>query len=255
MKRHKKFTIIAGAERSGKTFFSNKMSDLYQKNGRQTIIYNRGLETDYPDCQIVNVIGFQETKKIIFNSHGKKAAKKYAQFPRLIFMEIEGERVLIKDINKYGRKLSINRMFNTREEDHLFHELYKNYGGGLLIIDDGKAIVRRGIPTRLGELVYRKNHTGKGKNRGTDIIMMFHGIDSINTEIWDYATDLIIFPTNSKPNFPRVNNPDLEHSLAKVWQKLDREKRQPDYFFDSYHVGLRNGYRVSKMKGIDTQKI
>lgn len=250
--KYKTLTIIIGAERSGKTFFASKMAKAFNVQGRRAIIYNQGKEEDYPG-QECSVLDFEQTERLIFERQGAKAAKAYRRFREIKYMQSPKGIFPIEYMNKALPLMpSVNRILDRKAEERFFQALYDYEAGNLLILEDCKFIVRHGVGARLGNLLYRKNHTGKKaglREKGMDIVLMFHGIDSVNIDLWDWVTNVVLYPTVNPPTFKNLDNPTLKKIMEKTWAQLDREKAKKGYCYDAYDIKCRGGYRAVKIHG------
>ena len=172
MKNHQKAWILdlcLGRERSGKTFYCEKIGNLSNKNGKTIVAYNVGRDDDFSDYEPCNFLGFQDTLSFIRNTKGKEKANQYKINKSMLFFEYKSKVYRIKDFNAVlgGKKLKIERLFNRRDEANFFKSIYRYTSNIHLIGDDFRAVTRYGMPESLTELCSRKAHTGKSSSIDT----------------------------------------------------------------------------------------
>lgn len=259
---HKTLSLYIGAERCGKSYLSKKVAKLFLNQGKRVVVYNQGRRTDYEGAERVKVMGYRETAKYIYQNEGKEAWQEYKRFPELLFAKMRGKIYELKGMYYWLPKYaSFDRVFK-RAEDDFFLCVYNYLADCLFIMDDAQAITRKGPGQYLTTLLGRKNHTGeeipgyKGEP-GMDIIMHYHLVDQTNPDIWGWATNCILYPTVSRPRFPKLDNPQIEAAVMEAWAKLDKEKQRKSYFFDAYDIKFRgqDAYKSFPIKGKKIEKI
>ena len=222
---HRKLIIIIGAMRSGKSFFSNSLITQYNAAGQSALVYNLGRPTDFKNAKP----GFLMNK----NEHIKEVGKDWKQSPYFYgFSDEKENKIDIKDFNKnyYKSALKVPRIDSITER--LFLEAYFDYiSNNLFIIDDARALFRYGVKAEFLQLFSRINHSGikhtapSWRAKGTDIILIFHSIDHVNPEIWDYATHLINFKYAMEPDFKSIENKQIRQQVKTSFHALAEAPR------------------------------
>lgn len=201
--------LIAGLEQSGKTYFSEKLADSYIKTGKTAIIYNVGKDSDFSDAIICEPVSIETMFK---HSRNRKDNLKIKVLNSLELFKDErtGKIYHFKDFRKLyaGKKVKIYRHQNER---YLIKAFFKYVYDSLLIFDDNRASTRQGLGHEQIELFSRKNHAGlkyaNGK-QGLDLAFIYHNLDTVPGELFDYITRAILFSLNRVPN-TKINNPEF----------------------------------------------
>jgi len=226
--------LIAGVEQSGKTYYAEKLGDIYAQKGGCTFVYNRGRERDFAQYESIEPLTIKQHEQMI---KGKAQLKQYRRFPFLAYFKLGGQVYKFKDFYRLtrGRKLVCYRIGHRRTEALFFDAMYQYMADTLIIFDDARPIFRNGLKAEHINLFARKNHagqlTGQGR-RGVDIALIFHNLDKINTESYDYATHLIMFKTTRLPNASHVDNDELAHLIEKCYYEVNKAGK--------YHYGQIN---------------
>lgn len=203
--------LIAGMERSGKTFFAEQIANAYIRTGRPAVLYNAGMDKDFSDALICAPITPDELMRMT----PKKMRYKIDTFTDIEFFrdETTGAIVPFKFFRKYyaGKKVKIYRV---DDEHALFRSIFKYVYDTLIIFDDIRATTRGGMYSSFVQLVSRKNHSGMrnthdGAEPGIDTIFIYHALDTAPKEIFDYCTRIILF------RLMRI--PDAHIANAELW--------------------------------------
>lgn len=215
--------IIIGAQRSGKSFFSNNLIEKYKAAGNSALAYNLGRPTD-----------FKAAKEIFLMSEKQHAiilGKAWKQNPTFeIYEDEKGETFNFRNFSPdWSGRSAKAAPIGDRQQERLFIEsFYKYVSNCLLIIDDARAIFRYGITAEFLTLFSRLNHAGRHnpvKNwqaSGVDVIVIFHSLDHVNKEFFDYATHVINFKYAMEPDFDRVENKQIREQLFKSFKALEK---------------------------------
>lgn len=228
-KRHRFNVPVVGAMRSGKTFFSKeKIANGYNKNGRCVLAYNVGIEDDFPEPEYTTIkpLTYSEHSRYIYKS--KEARSYYKMSKQITHFFYMNSIFHFKNFNQIfkGKKVRIFKFSQGKEEASLFNCFFKYISNTLIILDDCRSTFRYGLYSSHIEFFNRCNHAGgltalnSFKNKGVDIITIWHNLDHINVEILDYITGLIIFKSSQKPKLNKFENDDLERAVLSSWKKL-----------------------------------
>ena len=203
MYRYNIQNIIIGAERTGKTHFAKRFTDLVrEKTSKGVLFYNVGNPDDAEGYTEIELLDFEKTEKLIKDKDRRKA---YRRNPQLLFFR-SGEKLY--KINKVGEFICAEGLvcmypvFDLDLQRKFIEKLFM-YGGGVqLILDDARPIFRHGVGKEFAQLFGRKFHAGfKNQNgrKGIDIHIMFHSFDEINDALFNYVTNFTIFKSNTEP--------------------------------------------------------
>lgn len=262
-KRHKFCNLLVGAERSGKTFLASKVANKYTRSGKWAFVYNTGMPSDYAGFYDVELADSNETYYYILSVFGRDAAKLYRNSGSPIkFLKFGNDYQSLESVPLMrGKGFKADRLFGS-DSDAFFKSVSSYFYDGLLIIDDAKPVVS-GMGRNLSTVLSRKNHCGKnakGVNReniGIDVLIIYHNLDRVSPEVFDYCTHLTLFPTLHRPRLDRLENPEVEEIIMDTWERLDRERKLPGYSFDYYFINLKDptGPKVVKCDGKRTNFI
>lgn len=232
--------------RSGKSYFANSLISKYNAAGQSALIYNLGRPTDFKSARP----GFLMNR----NEHIKELGKEWKQSPNFFgFNDERGLKIKIEDFNKvyYKAALKVPRIDSITER--LFIESYFEYiSNTLLIFDDARALFRYGVKAEFLQLFSRINHSGikhtapAWRAKGTDIILIFHSIDHVNPELWDYATHLINFKYAMEPDFNSIENRQIREQVKSSFAALS-EAPQYSYTVTDIH-NLKTFLNIENLK-------
>lgn len=194
--------IIIGAERTGKTHFAKRFTDLVRdRTGKGVLFYNVGNPDDAEGYKEIELLDFDKTESLITDRDKRKA---YKRNPKLLFFKYDGSIYRISKIGGFVNKIGKVCMYPVfdLELQRKFAEKLFEYGGGIqLIMDDARPIFRNGVNKEFSQLFGRKFHAGfKGNSlKGIDIHIMFHSFDEINDALFNYVTNFTVFRSNTEP--------------------------------------------------------
>jgi hypothetical protein len=218
---NRRLYILIGAQRSGKSYFSNDLLQKYKAAGNTGIVYNLGKPSDFAAAKEIFLCSEKQ--------HVLNLGKAWKENPEFNIYEDENE---IKNFQNFcldwkGKAAKTARLDLTQER--LFFESFYYYiSNCLLIIDDARAVFRYGVKAEFLNIFSRLNHTGRKnpiKNwqaAGTDAIVIFHSLDHVNKELFDYATHIINFKYSMQPDFDRVENSQIRTELKKCFNALNK---------------------------------
>ena len=211
--------LLVGAEQTGKTYFAEQAAKEYVKNGRPALIYNIGKDTDFSGALVCTPIG----KADLYN-HTKNKAEQYKvktlnNLP-LFRDETTGKVLPFSAFNKFysGKLVKIYRV-SKHDENLLFKSFFEYLYDTMIVFDDHRAITRHGLTHQQIELFSRKNHAGhkyaRGKH-GVDLFFVYHNLDTVPPELYDYLNRAVIFMLNRVPDNRIDNEEFFEHISAAV---------------------------------------
>ena len=218
---NRKLILIIGAQRSGKSYFSNELIKKYLANGNTAIVYNLGKQTDFSAAKEV----FLLTEK----QHAVKLGKVYKENPEFIFYEHNEEDKKFSNFcaDLSGKAIKCARL-DYKSEVMFLDAFFKYVSNCLLVIDDAKAIFRYGIKAEFLTLFSRLNHTGRNnpvknwQSAGSDVVIIFHSLDHINKDLFDFCTHIINFKYAMQPDFDKIENDQLKQHLKKSFNALNK---------------------------------
>lgn len=220
---NRKLIIIIGAMRSGKSFWANEQIKKYNKQGQSAIVYNLGKPSDFNAC----IPLFIPSAEDMIKSEGKgwKDAKNISY----LYDEKETPyNIESFNIDFYSKSIKLPRANDLLTERLFFDAYFKYISNTLLIFDDARNIFRNGLKSEFIQLFSRINHTGikhKAKNfiaKGSDIYLIFHSLDLVNPELFDYATHIINFKYAMQPDFKAVENQQIREQIKKSFEALEK---------------------------------
>lgn len=237
---------IAGAERSGKSFF---VWNWAKKRGRPYIVYNCGDDgfDDATEIEFLTAAQAAEEKGLT-----GKALRNYLWSAKdCDFFRVDGKMYPIAQLNQVAHKYKALRQFGTigGKGDSAFFDAMYLYGAGLLLIlDDARPLFRNGLNSSHIKLFSRKSHTGakatwKPTRRGVEIVTIFHNIDRINSELFDYMTHCALFYSTQPPR-DNIDNPDAFRAIAQAYDEL---KTAPKYSARIVPLKGENAFQIIKI--------
>lgn len=217
--------LIAGIEQSGKTYFAEQLAAKYIKANRPALIYNVGKDSDFAGAEECSPIGKQDLYNHTRNKKEQYGIKTLNNLP-LFRDEKTGKVLHFKDFNKfYSGKLV--KIYRVREESLLFKSFFMYLYNTLIIFDDNRATTRHGLGHEQIELFSRKNHAGAkyaNGNQGVDLFFIYHNLDTVPPELYDYLTRAVLFKLNRVPD-ARMNNPEFWENINDAVSKLKEMPR------------------------------
>ena len=226
----RKGTIVVGAPRHGKTYFSERAGMAYAKAGGTSVAYNVGMPKDFASYISVSLITPAVKVEMIKEKGGKA---KLSDMPQVIeFFKInETEKIYhLKDFCKIfkGKCVKVERLNPQYQEERMFFKvIFRYFYNTLVILDDFRAMTRNGMPSEFIELTSRQNHCGKnyatGDAVGVDLIYIYHSFQYVPPEMYTTANSIVQFKTQVEP-FAKDND-ELDELLKNNYKILrDAEK-------------------------------
>ena len=229
--------LIVGAERSGKSFFANKLARMVSR-ASWSLVYNVVRPGDFAEASDVTFLDVDDHKSLL-NSKQKRA---FNSSPSLQFFARNYREVFkLADWNRvaWGRMWKCQKL-DYREEEYLWQAFFDYMACGLVILDDCRETFRHGLQKKMIQLLARKNHAGnmcsdpRLHGYGIDMGLIFHSVDKVNQEIYDYINRMVLFRTNRKPDSTKFDNEFLYAAIEWAYDELNNS---PDYH--SCHINLR----------------
>lgn len=220
--------VFVGAERSGKSFLAKHILNLYAKVRGTALVYNFGKSSDFPSNEYFTIepLTFDEHIQQYYNT--KDAKSNYKLNKTIEYFRCNGQVYHMRDFSKlfWKKKVRMFRIENRVEETAFFKSVYKYISRTLIVFDDCKVTFKYGLNDGHVQLFSRKNHTGNLnsikslRGKGVDVICIFHNIDHVNGEIWDFTTGLTQFYFPMKPKYKKMENEQLERISSLVYEHL-----------------------------------
>ena len=138
------------------------------------------------------------------------------------------------------------RVGDRKTERLLFQAMFYYMADTLLIFDDARPIFRSGLTAEHITLFSRKNHAGiktDQPNRGVDVAMIFHNLDKVTTEAYDYATHLTMFKTTRLPDRSHVDNDQLADLIEAAYKDVNYKASK--YSFAQINIRGERPYTYS----------
>lgn len=215
-----------GAERAGKTYHAQKLAEKYHKKGGTIFAYNVGKPSDFPSPE------YEEIEILNFGEHlqkikSKEKRKLYKMYRTIYLFRYRGKIYHFKNFNTMfkGKKVKMYRVVRNLESP-LFLAIFKYVSNTLLILDDCKAMFRSGLSDQHIQLFNRKNHTGReselisSRAKGLDVLCLFHHLDHVPSELWDYTQYVIFLRFVMKPKFHKFENEKLKNIFINIQNRL-----------------------------------
>ena len=233
--------VIAGAERSGKTFYTEWFARKYVESKQGGVIaYNPGKPEDFADYYEIEFLTISETANV--ENMDRSTFTQYKKNPILKYFRIAGKKQYFS-VSKFaeafaGKKVKVYKL--PRQMERYFWQFVFDWVSDfLLIIDDAKPITRQGVDDRLFQIMSRKNHCGirrEGlrKGKGIDVIFIYHNLDTFSEQIFDYTSRMILFKFMRLPG-DKIDNPDAYACMLEAYEKL---KALPKYSY--FHILIKD---------------
>lgn len=218
-----KIKIVIGEMQGGKSFYINKILEKYNKKGWSGLVYNLGRPNDFGAAQNIFLKTYREEVK---------EDKEYKKEPEFNSFFVGDKEHAFRDFNKiFFKKNAKTPRVDQRTERLFLEEVYKKLAYTCFVIDDARPIFRNGIKAEFLQLFSRINHAGRDhifkewKGGGVDVYLVFHSLNLVNTELFDYASEVISFKYSSEPNFGIVENKQVEEQLKKSFIALKKAEK------------------------------
>lgn len=247
--------IITGAERSGKTYFTEKLLSGEAAKGAMCIVYNPGRESDFSDYVNFEIKDFNE-RYLSANKADRRKLKLSNRGDVLSCIESGSDiDVPVRGLNVLAqkgtlRKIKVRRTGDSNAENDFFRAVGLYCRNARLVIDDARPFFRHGLTAKLIELMSRKAHTGYklpeklrgGRTTGTDIFVLSHNISKVSPETFDYTTGIVMFRQRSKPVLSASIDDFVSHAADQIHEALPNH---PKYSFGFIDV-LKQDFKIYK---------
>ena len=226
--------------RSGKSFFASQLLQGFCSKGGFGLIYNTGKPQDWKGAEPFDFV--TATKQRAAAKQQKKEWDGSLVWCRPTkgggYMHIAG-----LPVNRAGRAVKTVR-YDEVTDRLLAESFYKWLGKSLIIYDDCRELFRHGIPAEFLGLLSKINHVGSQspfpnlRGMGADVVLIFHGIDQVNPELWTYATDIVQFrtPPTETPSYKSVDNAQVRAILSENTAWLEQAPKYSKTIY-SPHTG------------------
>lgn len=245
--------IIAGAERSGKTYYTENLATKYVSSGQGGVIaYNPGKPEDFSDYTTIEFLTAHETATMEKMDRG--ARKNYLAYPELKYfrvLDVPNAAGKVFKVSRFveifkNRKVKVYKM--PRQQERFFWQfIFDHVSDFLLIIDDAKPITRQGVDDKLFQIISRKNHCGikrqdARKGKGVDVIFIYHNLDTFSEQIFDYTSRMILFKFTRMPS-DKIDNPEAFELIKSAYKQLQTEPK-----YTSFHVFIKDVEQPKMLK-------
>lgn len=253
---NRSMTVVMGAQRSGKSFYTNEQIKGYIKNGGTALVHGIGKMTDWDACQHGVILDYKDHEDVIRELEGEKRLKEFRRYRKYEYIQLNSKS------SKYDRVEHYNALmygkagkFHPANEEIIgpFFRAYVKYiSNCLLVFDDATATFRSKLPNWGQTLFSRINHTGdrhidpRYQGLGSDVILIFHSLDFIANDILRLSQDDWTFRTfkyTQEPNFERVEHYELRRHLIAAF---DVVQSAPQYSFVDFRNGRSTLYSFNK---------
>lgn len=238
--------VLAGREASGKTYYAEKLGNIYAQKGGGVLVYNRGMPSDFSEYEEVIFPTFSEVERAL----PKKKARQYRRFPFIPWFEYQNKRIPMHRFFAFsrGRKLYSLRIPDRKSESAWFRAMHFYAADTLFIFDDTRPVFRYGLDENHVQFFNAKRHSGKKlevPNRGVDVLMLFHGLDKVSPELYDYTSHITLFAVNRMPEPGHIDNSDLYELVSLAKSELDKK---PKYHFAQIDLRGKSAYTYKIFK-------
>ncbi len=229
----RKSVLVVGAQRHGKTYYTEQTAIKYAQNGGTSIAYNVGRPNDFAKFISITFI----TPKLMQRMALKQQKRiKDSELPfEIKYFQITGKSEIyhMKDFCKMfaGKCVKIEKLNQKYQEESLFFEvIYEYFYNCLIIFDDVRSITRHGLSSEFITISSRQNHCGvKYCNDldmlGVDMFLIYHSFEDVSNEYYNHLNSIVQFKTIFPPALKK-NNPELENLIMKNYEQL---KELPKY--------------------------
>ncbi len=238
--------ILAGREASGKTYYAEKLGNIYAQKGGGVLVYNRGMPSDFAEYEEVIFPTFSEVERAL----PKKKAREFRRFPFVPWFEYQNKCIPMHRFFAFsrGRKLYSLRIPDRKSESAWFRAMHFYAADTLFIFDDTRPVFRYGLDENHVQFFNAKRHSGKKlevPNRGVDVLMLFHGLDKVSPELYDYTSHITLFAVNRMPEPGHIDNSDLYELVSLAKSELDKK---PKYHFAQIDLRGKSAYTYKIFK-------
>lgn len=245
--------IVIGAERSGKTRFTRLLCEsVLQKTGKAIIVYNIGDLNDYEGYEELKILSTEQTRRLLPES----IADDYKDNKPILFFSFRGKVYKARDFAKIvaGKRVYIYKI-NSPTRQRMFYNFLFEYGAFIQVIfEDSRVLFQRGVPAEAQQVFGRKFHCGskaKLSVKGLDCHFMFHGFNEINSELYNYTTNLTVFRFNVKPENGEIRSAELKRIACDLYEDLKRDNDEKGKYLHTHFEIFLKGYSEVKIIKFD----
>ncbi len=234
--------LLVGAPRQGKTYFGEKKLIEYAKAGGCSVVYNVGRPTDFQRFISVEIMTVQEYREMWQTKH-RKIMQSFEVPKQVEFFKFNGKIYHLSQFCKLfaGKCVKIERVLNSgtfRNEDYFIAAIYKYFYNTFVMFDDCRTIFRKGLSSEMVGLISRINHAGKTiatdtKLIGIDLMLVYHGFDTVNVETYQFINLLVQFRTMFLPKM-RIDNYEMEEIIESNYHALKTTEKYSHFEFDLF---------------------
>ena len=234
--------LLVGAPRQGKTYFGEKKLIEYAKSGGCSVVYNVGRPTDFKRFISVEIMTVQEYKRLWEKKEGRMM-KTFDVPNEVSFFKYNGSIYHLQDFSRLfaGKCVKIERVLNSgnyRNEDYFIAAIYRYFYNTFVMFDDCRTIFRKGLSSEMVGLISRINHAGKTiatdtKLIGIDLMLVYHGFDTVNVETYQFINLLVQFRTMFLPKM-RIDNYEMEEVIERNYHSLKTTEKYSHFEFDLF---------------------
>lgn len=235
MALNRKFALVVGAQRHGKSKFCENAAIQYAKGGGTAIAYNVGKPSDFSGFTVVEMLTPERLNFLAMKSG--KPTKGITPGLNLFRIVDTGEIFKVSDFKKIfkGKCVKIERVPDKKGERLFFDFVYEYLFDTMLILDDCRAIFRQGLSSEFIQIAGRVNHCGKKYAPpgnpdacGIDLLCVFHSFETVNEEIYIYINSVIQFYTINEPTI-NTDNIELQKIVNSAFHELKNKNKNPMY--------------------------
>lgn len=238
--------IVAGVEQSGKTYYCELLAKKYIESGRTAVLYNVGKDADFSGAEICEPISIEDMHRTARDRKEQYAVKSLDHLP--LFRDERTEKILHFSAFRKFYAGKMVKIYRVRNEGLLATSFFRYLYDSFIIFDDFRAATRHGLRHEHIELFNRKNHAGakiaNGK-QGVDIAFIYHQLDIVPAELYNYVTRIVLFNLNSMPDRGKMDNADFWEHVNEAYQELKKMPR-----FSRQEIVIRGYPEVKRIKYI-----
>lgn len=220
--------LIAGLEQSGKTYFCEQVAKAYVAGGKTAVIYNVGKDSDFAGAEICEPLSKETLYRNTRNKTEIAYIKSLGHIPA--FRDEKTGKVIPFQFFRQFYAGKMVKIYRAKDERFLFKSFFTYLFDTMIVFDDNRATTRGGLGHELIELCSRKNHAGakycESGRQGVDLFFIYHNLDTVPPELYDYITRAVLFSLNRMPEHSRVNNPEFWEIISESVEEL---KAMPKY--------------------------
>jgi len=242
---NRKIIIVVGAMRSGKSFFCNEYLREYIEAGGCGIVYNLGKNTDFEAAEQATLYSGGEHEECLGKEQWDGSFDLYTPGVATVKKPLQFKKFNIEHV---GKAFKCYRIADRATERAFVKSFYRYCSNTLLILDDTVPVFRHGINEEFYTLFSRINHSGERhlaanwKSAGADIILIYHSLNHIREDMFDFVTDIVCFKYEMEPDWKVIKNDSIRNKLKESFKFLSSA---PQYSLTWLNI---NELELKKMK-------